>query len=171
MYQTGELQMKNYRIYKPKKDGKGAATQLEVRKDKKDEYSTVLIFLKGANQTGFYDNKNAKFAWAKDEEDLSKIVNMKLGESDIGDLLAVLNGKKDKVGQKESGIYHQNPKGNTTLKFEWMEKYGQFGLRLASKPNDGNLIEVKHFVSQEEGQVLKVLLEQALLLYYDAWKL
>ncbi len=162
--------MKNYRIYKPKKDGKGAASQLEVRKDD-TKYGTVLIFFKGSQQVGFDDNKNAKFAWSNEEEFPNKVVNMKLGENDIGELLTVLNRQKEKVGQKDFGIYHQHPKGNTTLKFAWLKEYGQFGLRLASKANDGNLIEVKHFVSQEEGQVLRILLEQALLLYYDAWKL
>ena len=172
-----EILKKNsqWRCYKPKKDGKGAASRIEVKivktekqseDGKKFEIRDVQAFLVSSPQEGEDQNKNAKFSWSNKDD--KKSVTMKLGENDIGEMLAVLNGIKNKAGT-DSGIFHQNPNGNTTLSFEYNNandrKY--YSLRLAKKGKDGKLVAVSHLVSVGEAQILKVLLERIILTTYN----
>jgi len=137
---------KEFRIYRPLKQGNGAASRLNYRKQQDD----LLVFWQSAQQEGFDDKENAKFAW-KDQE---KSVSVKLGITDIGEILAVLNGKKEQAGT-DKGIFHSNEKGNTSFTFRKQDN--GYYLRVAKK-NNAKLIEVKHGVSFGEGEILKILL-------------
>jgi len=159
-----------WRVYKPNKEKSGAASRLEMKivseersgKDGKEyTYRDVQMFWVASPQTGIDSNGNASFSW-KDSND-TKSITLKLGETDIGELLAVLDGEKPeagKVGGKFPGIFHQNARGNTTFSFKRAEGQGYY-IRLAKKPKGGQLTEVKHTLSFGEGQVLKVLLKRA----------
>jgi len=154
--------MKDYRIYKPKKDVTGFATSFQMRKDTRNEYGTVITFLQGAQQIES-DNDNSAFAWKNKD----KVVNMKLDVNDWSEILAVLNGKKDFVGANEKyGIYHENQHGSTGLKLMHNKEKGYYTLRLSSKIGS-DLIVISHLVSYAEGQVLKVLAERAIARLFD----
>jgi hypothetical protein len=160
-----------YRIYKPKNDKTGAASKLQL-KIKHDRYREVYLFWEAAQQIGLDANGNASFAWAIPE----KKITFKLESVDIGEILAVLNGKKDFAGMpakdgKGGAIFHQNEKGNTVFKFQKMEKDGNvtYWLQITSKKKDGKLTEVKHTISCSEGEVLKVLLTDAISCMYN-WR-
>jgi hypothetical protein len=114
----------------------------------------VQLFWVASPQTGTDNNGNASFAWSQKED--SKSVTLKLGETDVGEVLAVLNNEKEEAGQtggKFSGIYHQNSKG--------------YYIRLARKTKSGVLSEVKHTLSLGEAQILKVILERAVIEKYQ----
>lgn len=158
--------MKDFRIYKPKKDGNGSATSFQMREDTRDKYGTVITFLQGAQQIPS-DNDNSAFAWKDKDKNKDKIVNMKLDVNDWSELLSVLSGKKDFVGTSEKyGIYHENQHGSTGLKFMHEKSKSHYTLRLSSK-NGNDLIIVSHLVSYAEGQVLKVLAERAIAKLFD----
>lgn len=157
---------KSFRIYKPNKQGTGAATEWQLsRKDTK--YNNVMFFLVGAAQDGKDENDNSKFSW----QDKSRSVTMKMGEFDIGEILSVLNGLKNSAGT-DKGIFHKNEKGNTILSFSKYfrkdEKSGEevfigYALRLSKKQNDGGTaFQVQHLLTFSEGEVLRVLLGEAL---------
>ena len=164
-----------WRIYKPRKDGSGAASRIEMKivsdeKPGKDGKTypvrDVQMFWVASPQTGYSDNGNASFSWSQAND--SKSVTLKLGEHDIGEILATLSGLKVEAGQtggKYSGLFHQNSRGSTTLQFKRMEGQG-YALRLARKPKGGNVQEVKHTISFGEGEVLRVLLESAVRQIY-----
>ena len=143
----------------------GAATQAQV------DTATIVVDGTPADNTftiTMTDEKGqAAFAWR--EKDDKKSVTLKLGETDIGELLAVLNNEKPEAGQtggKFPGIYHQNQNGSTTFSFKKAEGKGYY-IRLAKKPNGGELTEVKHTLSFGEAQILKVLLERAVIERYQ----
>ena len=165
-----------WRIYKPRKDSSGAASRIEMKiitgeKAGKDGtmYPTreVQMFWVASPQTGFSSTGNASFSWSEPSD--NKSITLKLGEHDLGELLAALTGKKGEAGQtggKYSGIYHQNSKGSTTLQFKLVEGQG-YTFRLAKKPKSGELQEVKHTIPFGEAEILRVLLESAVRQIYE----
>ena len=160
-----------WRVYKPNKSNTGAASRLEMKTvitERGDaEIRDVQLFWVASPQTGTDEKGQAAFAWR--EKDDKKSVTLKLGEADVGELLAVLNNEKPEAGQtggKFPGIYHQNQSGSTTFSFKKAEGKGYY-IRLAKKPNGGELTEVKHTLSFGEAQILKVLLERAVIEKYQ----
>lgn len=165
---------KNYRIYKPNNQGTGAASEWQLSFKPEEKFDNVMLFLGATKQVpGKDSNDNQQFAW----KDKSQCITMKLGELDCGEILAVLNGLKDKAGS-EKGIFHQNAKGNTVLSFsKYVNKEGVFvgyGLRLSKKNKDeADSLLIQHLLSVAEGEILRVLINKALEAFYawDIWSL
>lgn len=158
--------MKNYRIYKPNKTNNGAASQFQLSYKKDKKFDNVMLFLEVTKQTGVDDNGNAKFGW----DDPSKKITMKLEETDIGEILAVLNWQKPMAGT-DKGIFHKSAKGNTVLSFSRVEKDGKclgLGIRVSRKlDGETEATIIQHMISIGEGEVLKVLLQNALSAIYN----
>jgi hypothetical protein len=151
-----------FRIYKPYQTDKGAASKIQfrfVQRDKKR--GKWAVFWESAIQTGNDTNNNSTFGW-KDPE---KHVTIMLGLADIAEFLAVLNGVKNYVGpvprdgKKPSGLFHKNPKGNTSLQFTVTEN-GDYNFRLSAQ-RDGKLVAVQHKISAGESYIIKRLMEDA----------
>ena len=171
--------MSEYRIYKPRKDQAtnkfvGAATKWESKiKEKKTKagkvFKEIQLFVTGTNQIG-EENGNATFNWKTEKNKNGKQVIMKLGDPDVGEILCLLNRKKDKLGTpKQSGLFHQNEKGNTTLQMEFRKSQkptdfdDSFTLRLSAKAkNEGAALVVSHTLTLAEAEILKNLLEGAI---------
>ena len=176
--------MGEFRIYKPRKDkeGKfvGAASSITVRRDKKTkangfETNDVVIFWTATNQTGEDANGNAKFDWRSEKNPNGKQVIMSLGDPDVGELLAVLNGVKDRVGQPSGkGLYHQTSEtANSALTFERRKsndptKFDDGYLVKLSSKRDGELIAVSHTLSLAEAEILRVILTDSIVSQYGA---
>lgn len=162
-----------WRVYKPKKENNGAASRVEVKvvteeREKDGKRFTdrdVQLFWVASPQVGVDSAGNASFSW-KEEND-TKSVTLKLGENDIGEILAVLNRKKKQAGS-EKGIFHKNQNGNTIFTFEYSEYNGNvsYKIRLA-KQVKGVVTAVTHSITIGEGEILKVLLESAVRLMYQ----
>ena len=151
-----------YKIYKPKKDGTGTASQFCFAKDK------GCLFLEMASQLPTKDeNDNAIFGW-KDK------ISFKLGPVDIAELLLVLHGIKNGAGPKDkfntsekyNGLFHSTASGNSILKFE-IGKYDGFYLGLNIKKGESAPVALKHSLTSSEGMILRILLEKAIELIYD----
>ena len=82
---------RDHTIYKPNSRGTGAAIRFSVNRDK------AAMFVEAAAQSG-----DRQFDWE------NKII-MKWGLSDIGGILAVLQGR-----QPSAKLFHQTAKGNST---------------------------------------------------------
>lgn len=176
--------LKEFRIYKPFKDKttgqfKGAASKIELRRkdvekvDAEGKKYTVyewMMFWTGTVQKGEDDKGNASFDWQTKEKP-GKQVCLKLGDPDVGDLLAVLNGQKPQVGgMAGKGIYHENDKGNSSLTFKYndgkvddgkgnmVQKYEpSYRLRVSSKVGS-TLIAAEHSITLGEAEILKEIL-------------
>jgi hypothetical protein len=80
---------------------------------------------------------------------------MKLGLMDVGELLLILQGKKEEVT-----LYHQNRQGNTIVKLKKAQtKSGPvLNFQMSSKRGK-DLVKVAHNISQAEAQILIQLLK------------
>lgn len=150
-----------YRIYKPTKDGKGAATSLQLSFKEEKKYQKHILFLIMTKQKPGLDEKgNAQFCWTEKEN----TITVKLEETDIGQFLAVLNGKQKFAGT-EKGMFHKNSGGNTVITFTENDK-GGYLLRLSTKKTNGESLQIYHSVTIGEAQCLKLLFERALIQKY-----
>jgi len=148
-----------FMLYKAKSDGNGAASQWNLGSDK------TCLFLEMTNQKGKDDQGNARFDWENK-------IRFKLGETDIGEILAVLVGLQEGVGpfdtskNKNRGLYHQNPNGNAILYF-WKDGHNRFHIYLSvKKENEKTVVVVKHAISRGEACVLSTLLRRAIEVIY-----
>lgn len=170
--------MSEFRIYKPRKDSNGkfvgAASKVQVVKKKnRDGYDEVMVFWTSANQTGEDEKGNSRFDWKSDKNPESKQVVMLLGDPDIGEILCVLNGVKNKVGQPSGkGLFHQtNDTASSSFSLEKRQnsdpsKYDDgYIMRISSKRNN-ELVAVSHSLSLGEGEILRVMLSNAIIEKY-----
>lgn len=159
---------KSYAIYRTNRENKGTAIQWElshkVTKNKKNEdVDLYFMFLEGAPQVGVDDNDNARYDWQNK-------ITVKLGENDIGEILAVLNGLKDSAGYKGS-LYHQTPGGgNKSITFAINQPEGKnyepsmgYKLRIASQDAQKNLKQVQLIINPAEAEIIKALLGRAIV--------
>jgi len=153
-----------YRIYKPYKDDQGAASgfQMKITHDPEAKWNkrSVDLFWVATNQVRINsDTKNPKFGW----DDSSKTATMKLGLMDVGELLLILQGKKEEVT-----LYHQNKHGNTIAKLKKaVTKSGPvLNFQMSSKRGD-DLVKVAHNISQGEAQVLTQLMKDFISSYHS----
>lgn len=148
---------KSFMLYKAKTDGDGAASQWSLA-SKKD-----CVFLEMANQKGKNSDGNANFDWD------SKI-RFKLGESDIGELLAVLVGFQKGAGpfdpakKGHKGLFHRNPSGNAILHFGH-DSENRLRIHLSVK-KDEQKTAIGHVISKGESMVLSTLLRRAVEVMY-----
>ncbi len=159
-----------FRIYKPTKANSGAASAIQTKlTDVKGRWE-LQLFWTAAQQTPS-TTENASFGW-KDKE---KSVIIKLGDPDVGELLAVLCGVKDSMGRKEArdkpgkGLFHKNASGNTTMSLQEQvdENNGEisYRVRLASKVG-AKLTQVSHTITIGEAILIKTLLQQWVIASY-----
>lgn len=148
---------KGFVLYKARNDGGGAASQWNLGSDKD------CVFLEMSNQDGKDDKGNASFDW-------NAKIRFKLGEADIGEILAVLAGVQNGVGpfdekqKKNKGLYHSNQHGNAILYFA-KDDYGRFRIYLSVKRGEEKIV-VQHAISKGEACVLGTLLRCAIEAMY-----
>lgn len=174
MVATNTKKREQWRVYKPRKTNDGAASKLEMKivteekeKDgKKFTVRDVQLFWVATQQTGTDTNGNASFGW----DDPKKSVTLKLGEVDLGELLAVLNGSKKHIGAPKNdkgagGLFHKNDKGSTAMTLERGDS--GYSLLLSKKVGKDAPVRISHQVTIGEGEVLKVVLEAAIRQSYQ----
>lgn len=173
--QTKEfVNLPSFSVHRANKDKNGAASRFQLAK-RDNKY---MLFLDVAKQNGELDqNGNATFAWRrwdkdnKQWENEDKAVVVKLGQADIGEMLAVISGRKDAVASGK-GLYHENEKGNSSIDFKTYGKANEapttFLLTVTSKKQDAKeALRISHSLSFGEAEVLRVFLQQALLAIGD----
>ncbi len=158
--------MNDLRIYKPNKDvSRGAASTVQIafktktvkgREGKPVNVERVLIFWNIAQQTGVDGNGNASFDW-------DNSVKAMLGDPDIGEILLVLQGRKDAAGlpgkgDKPASLYHRNKNGNTVIQFSAATNGSGFYISISTQ-RDGVNARAAHGISFSEGIILEQLLK------------
>ena len=147
-------------MYKATRDGNGAASQWDLAKEKQ------AVFLEMTNQIGKDDKGNARFDW-------DNKISFKLGQTDIGEILSVLVGMQDGVGQldrdknKHKGLFHSNQGGNSILYFAKDER-GTLRMYLSVKKGENKTV-AQHAISKGEMCILSTLLRRAIEVMYE-WK-
>jgi len=148
---------KSFMLYKAKASGDGTASQWSLG-SKKD-----CVFLEMAKQQGKNSDGNASFDW-------DNKIRFKLGESDIGELLAVLVGFQkgagpvDPVKKRHKGLFHKNTGGNAILYFGH-DEMDLLRIHLSVKKGEQKTA-IGHVISKGESMVLSTLLRRALEVMY-----
>jgi len=146
--------IENYKIYKPNKNSNGSASQFCFSKEKK------AIFLEMASQSINKDvDGNATFDWK------TKLI-YKLGAIDIAEILLVLHNFKNSVGYDNKGLYHSSGDNNAILRFQKGDKSGYY-LGISVKKGESAPVALKHSITDAEGMILRVLLEESIRIIYD----
>jgi len=145
-------QFSDLKFYKPRPNGQGAASRWNLARDKQ------AVFVEMANQMPS-DDENARFDW-------DRHLTVKLGLPDLGEILAVLLGRKAGVGTKRgegrfSGLFHKNPKGDSSLGFVRAANSEGFYLKVGVKREGGDLKTAGHSFTEGEACVLRIALETA----------
>jgi hypothetical protein len=152
--------MKNFRIYRPTKNGNGFASEWQLSYKENNKFDQYMMFLTVAPQIGIdEETKNAKFDWKE------KAIVIKLGENDIAELIATFSGMQPQLGAK--GLFHQTPNGgNKNLAI--VKGDTSFSLKISSQ--DTNKIVTGpyfHSISNGEASILLVLLRRAVERIFD----
>ncbi len=150
---------RQFRIYKPNKGSTGAASKWELSFKPDQKYNQFLFFLELAKQKGETDeNGNSQFDW-------DNAISVKLGDNDLGEIIAVLEGRKTSVGTKGS-LFHQTPGGgNKVVGLEASEN--GFNLSASAQDADKNSSgRVYHSITHGEAALLLVLLRRAVETIY-----
>ncbi len=145
---------KQFRIYKPNKTNNGAASKWELSFKPDNQYDKYLFFLELAKQKGEADEKgNSQFDW-------DNAISVKLGENDLGEIISVLERRKDSVGTKGS-LFHQTPGGgNKVVNLEATEN--GFSLAASAQDADKNSSgKIYHSITHGEAAYLLVILKKA----------
>lgn len=148
----GRTYTKTFQIYKPRRDGGGCASGWELG-SKKD-----AVFLAVAGQIGKMEGEdNAKFDWANK-------LQMKLGVTDIGEIVACLERRQKGIGPlkdgKHRGLFHKNASGTATLLFEEGQSGGWY-MKIGIQRTGGTVQNLTHSLTFGEGATLLVLLRVA----------
>lgn len=146
-------------FYHPNSAGNGVAMQLEPRFNRleKDRYN--CFFLEMASQktgAGRSGDKRvpATFDWEKK-------LAAKLDFTDICELLAVFEGRQDKVGGQKGGLFHQNGQGSTVISLQKAEKGGYY-IGLSKKNGEAAAVRVSMLISEAEAIGLRSVFQSSL---------
>ena len=138
-----------FALWKPNREKKGNAAIIEYSIEK------GCFFLRMLPESG---QESPKF-------DNSKAITAKLGISDVGEIIAVLTGRREALGHKDektgywSGLYHENANGSSSINLS----PGTAGMILGlSVKKDGPPTRYSVGVTPGEQEVLRVFFEKYL---------
>ena len=159
------LRPREYRIYKPygKSDGGASAFQVKITLDSEagpGKTRLVEMFWVAVNQIGTNEaTGNAAFGW----DDSKQCITMKMGLTDIGELLSLFDGDKEEIN-----LFHKNKAGNTVAKMKQAQnKSGTVYYFQMSSKRGNDLIKVRHNISLSDAKILRQLLKDYVSLYHD----
>lgn len=144
---------KEFRVYKPKNDGNGTAIAWQLSYKEANKYNPWTMFLVAAKQVGQDNNGNAKFDWENG-------FTVKLGDADLGEIIALLEGRKRFLGSKGS-LFHQTPSGGNKVISIEPNDYGYIVSVSAQDENKTNLGKISNSMTHGEASLLLVLLKKA----------
>lgn len=137
--------IKPFCIYKANNNKSGAAAQFKLADN------LPCVFLEVARQINDRE-ASAPYDWANK-------ITVKLGDTDIGKILLLLNGQ----GPEQLELIHKSPKGGTKYITLQVQERGIF-MQVNSKAEDGTSNRVSFPIGYDEAGLLKLALERAYLI-------
>jgi hypothetical protein len=148
------------RFYHPAGSGTGAALQLEPRFTNSGTDRYNCFFLEMAAQKSARRQEDGKTVHAT--FDWKEKLAVKLGFTDICELLVVLEGRAEKAGGSRNGLYHQNGGASTVITCMRGEK-GGYLVGLSRKAADsGEARRLSIMLSEPEALGLRTVLQSSL---------
>jgi hypothetical protein len=144
------------RFYRANKSNNGVALAFQLAKKPKGNFLDVMVFMSFARQTGYDENGNGSFDWQNS-------IKVKLGETDISELLAVADRRKPQVGTKGS-LFHKTAKGDKTISFSKTDN--GYSLGVSSRDTGQEPVRMYTNLSDADICILSVMLKKALEVMY-----
>lgn len=148
-------------FYHPTGKGDGSALRLEPRVNRTESDRHNCFYLEMAPQKTVAvrdaDQKSpATFDWERK-------LTVKLGFSDICELLTVLEGRQEKAGGQRNGLYHESEKAVTVISFLRNTERGGYLVGVSRKDKaGGELVRLHITLGEAEGIGLRCLLQTGL---------
>lgn len=146
---------KDFRVYRANKTNSGVASSWQLSYKDKEKFDKYMMFLQMAKQSPDVDkNNNAQFLWKEG-------VTVKLGENDIGQILAVLERR-----QELAKLFHESPDGgNKVINLTAVEN--GYTLYVSAKAKDAkDSIRFNQTLSFGEASILCTLIKTAIQKIY-----
>jgi hypothetical protein len=148
-------------IYHPNSAGTGSALQLEPRINRSETDRYNCFFLEMAAQKTAASSQGGKRSFATFDWEHKLIV--KLDFNDICELLAVLEGRAEKVGGQRNGLFHENGKACTIITFQKKPDKNGYFLGLSKKDRASEQLSRVHMIlSETEAIGLRSLMQSGL---------
>ena len=150
----------NFRIYRANRDNTGSATEWQLSYKPNKEYDPYEMFLVAAKQIGTDDDGNGRFDWKETK------MTVKLGDADLGEIISVLERRKEFVGTKGS-LFHQTPNGgNKVVDFRAVDN--GYSLRVSAQNDKKEKVgDIRQTLSHADASILLVLLKRAVERFYN----
>ncbi len=145
--------MNSFRVYKANKQSKGTASEWQLSYRHGEKYQPWKLFFSIATQIGVDENGNARFDW-------EKAICVRMGISDLCEILAVLEGRQESAGH-EGKLYHATENDSKVINFFRNEGSGSYCIKVSHKSQRG-LVALQQGLSVGEGCALRVLIESAI---------
>ena len=147
-------------IYHPNGASTGAAVQLEPRVNRHEADRYNCFFLEMASQKTAASRSGGKPTPAS--FDWEHKLTVKLDFTDICEMLAVLEGRTERLGGAKSGLFHQNGQASTVISLQKADKGGYF-LGLSKKNGEtGPVVRVNITLSESEAIGLRSVFQAGL---------
>jgi hypothetical protein len=148
-------------IYHANGKGTGAAMRLELKLSRDGEERNSCFFLVMARQKTAAtregdQRRHATFDWENK-------ATVKLGFSDVCELLMVLEGRQAQAGGTRNGLYHETAQGNTLIAFKKSPEPAGYGVGISRKDKQGQEVFRGHLLlSEAEALGVQYLLRHGL---------
>ncbi len=139
------MSRKSFELWRPFQ-GKGAAFIFNTSYDKAGKLNIFLKSMPEKEGGGF---------------DSAASINFKFGIADIGEILALADGKKSGLGtfkaetKKWGGLFHKTPSSNSILSIDEAQTPGKYNMRLSKKSNGGDAVAHNVQISVADLNLLK----------------
>ncbi len=161
--QTGAIRLRDQKVafYHPTAKGDGSALRLEPRVNRMESDRHNCFYLEMAPQKTVASREDAQrnpatFDWERK-------MTVKLGFSDICELLAVLEGRQEKAGGARNGLYHESEKAVTVISFTRNMERGGHLVGISRKDKEGGLLVRLHMALGEAESIgLRCILQSGL---------
>jgi hypothetical protein len=133
--------LRSFAIYKANNAKTGSAAQFSLSSNKD------CVFLEFGRQINERDSP-APYDWENK-------ITVKLGFSDLGKILLLLNGR----GPEKLDLFHKNQKGNKVLSLQAQDN--GYYMKVSAKEGDSGPASIATPISFDESVLLKLTLERA----------
>jgi len=134
-------------IYHANSKGTGAAARLELSLCRNGNGDDSCFFLEMAKQKTAPSQADRKRTPATFDWEGKAVV--KLGFTDVCEMLTVLEGRQDQAGGRRNGLYHSVGKANAIITFKRNTERGGYLLAISRKDADGNQVFKGHIILSE----------------------
>jgi len=142
--ETEQIHNGRLTFYHPNNARTGSAVRIELRLNRKGESGYNCFFLEMARQSGQTAGEKGKRRHAR--FDWENKITVKLGFTDVCELMAVLEGRKAEAGNGKRGIYHAAGNSNTIITFKKRPDAPGYLLGLSRKSSGSDVPNKAHII-------------------------